>query len=177
MHVNVNMKSRPNDANLTIGQLAARFGLATHVLRHWEAVGLLTPATRVSGQRRYQKEHIARVAMIVHGKRVGFSLAEIRQMVEAPDPEARRAILEEKSAALDEMQQQIDFSRAMIEHAIACPAHDVSQCPNFQRMITVLSEGGTVNVAELNASCAHAPHPAGSGPDQKRPASPRSLTR
>jgi DNA-binding transcriptional MerR regulator len=158
------MKSIPGETNLTIGQLAARFGLATHVLRHWEAVGLLTPAARVSGQRRYQKEHIARVAMIVHGKRVGFSLAEIRQMVEAPDPAARRAILEEKSEALEQMQQQIDYSRAMIEHAVSCPAHDVSQCPNFQRMIDVLSEGGTVNVAELGATCAHSVPAAGKPP-------------
>lgn len=177
VHVNVNMKSIPGDTNLTIGQLAARFGLATHVLRHWEAVGLLTPATRVSGQRRYQKEHITRVAMIVHGKQVGFSLAELRQMVEAPDPDARRAILEEKSAALDEMQRQIDFSRAMIDHAIGCPAHDVSQCPNFQRMVEVLSEGGTVNVAELNASCGHTPRPAEPGSGSKRLSSPRSLTK
>lgn len=156
MQVNVNMKSSPGDVNLTIGQLAARFGLATHVLRHWESAGLLAPAARVSGQRRYQSEHIARVAMIVHGKRVGFSLAEVRQMVEAPDPDARRAILEEKRATLDQMQRQIEFSRAMIDHAIACPAHDVAQCPNFQRMIAVLSAGGQVNVAELGATCAHA---------------------
>ena len=31
---------------MTIGELAARFGLATHVLRHWEAVGLLGPERR-----------------------------------------------------------------------------------------------------------------------------------
>lgn len=176
MQVNVNMKSIPGDANLTIGQLAARFGLATHVLRHWEAVGLLTPAARVSGQRRYQKEHIARVAMIVHGKHVGFSLAELRQMIEAPDPDARRAILGEKIEDLDRMQQQIDFSRAMIEHAISCPAHDVAQCSNFQRMIEILSAGGTANAAELNVSCGHAPPLAEPGPGPKRPA-PRPLTK
>ena len=31
---------------LTIGELATRFGLATHVLRHWEDEGLLSPARR-----------------------------------------------------------------------------------------------------------------------------------
>jgi hypothetical protein len=43
---------RPEDAELTIGELAARFGLATHVLRHWETKGLLSPARRVAGRRR-----------------------------------------------------------------------------------------------------------------------------
>jgi DNA-binding transcriptional MerR regulator len=36
-----------------IGELAGRFGLATHVLRHWEAAGLLIPAARVGGRRQY----------------------------------------------------------------------------------------------------------------------------
>lgn len=31
---------------LTIGELAQRFGLATHVLRYWESMGLLKPARR-----------------------------------------------------------------------------------------------------------------------------------
>ncbi len=39
------MKSSP----WTIGELAARFGLATHVLRHWEDVGLLTPSATPAG--------------------------------------------------------------------------------------------------------------------------------
>jgi DNA-binding transcriptional MerR regulator len=147
------------------------------VLRHWEAVGLLTPAARVSGQRRYQQEHIARVAMIVHGKHVGFSLAELRQMIEAPDPDTRRAILGEKIEALERMYEQILFSRAMIDHAISCPAHDFTQCPNFQRMIEILSEGGTVNTAELGASCEHKPSAAEFGPGPKRPVAPRPLTK
>ncbi|MEV4460634.1 MerR family DNA-binding transcriptional regulator [Microbispora sp. NPDC049633] len=44
---NVGMKS---SATIGIGEAAARFGLATHVLRHWEYVGLLTPS-RVAGDR------------------------------------------------------------------------------------------------------------------------------
>ena len=49
--------STPSE-EMTIGELAARFGLATHVLRHWEAMGLLTPAARVNGRRRYRQEHV-----------------------------------------------------------------------------------------------------------------------
>ena len=40
LRLNANMKSSP----MTIGQVADHFRLPTHVLRHWESVGLLTPA-------------------------------------------------------------------------------------------------------------------------------------
>ncbi|WP_236700641.1 helix-turn-helix domain-containing protein [Allosalinactinospora lopnorensis] len=46
----------------SIGEIAGRFGLATHVLRHWEAAGVLRPARRVNGRRRYDPEHLAQVA-------------------------------------------------------------------------------------------------------------------
>lgn len=51
-----------------IGELAARFGLATHVLRHWEDEGLLLTAARVGGRRRYDDAQVARVVMILRGK-------------------------------------------------------------------------------------------------------------
>jgi DNA-binding transcriptional MerR regulator len=38
---------------MSIGALAARFGLATHVLRHWESMGLLHPVRDAGGRRRY----------------------------------------------------------------------------------------------------------------------------
>jgi MerR family copper efflux transcriptional regulator len=144
---------------MSIGQLAAHFGLATHVLRHWEAVGLLSPAARVGGRRRYHRDQIGRVAMIVRGKQVGFSLAELREMIEAPDPEARRALLGKKLDELNRLHDQIVASRAMIDHAISCPAHDFTQCPNFQRLIEEIaaSPPGELPAAFLANS---APHPA-----------------
>jgi len=67
-------------ATMTIGELSARFDLAPHVLRHWEAMGLLAPAARVNGRRRYAQEHLTRVAMIVGGKSGGLSLEQLRDL-------------------------------------------------------------------------------------------------
>src|SRR5262249_30579296 len=64
MQVNVHMKS---SGELTIGELANRFGLATHVLRHWESMGLLVPGRDRGGQRRYGDGDLARVALILMG--------------------------------------------------------------------------------------------------------------
>src|ERR687897_477065 len=49
----------------TIGQLADRFGLATHVLRHWEDMGVLSPVRRTAGRRVYGPVHVARIAEIL----------------------------------------------------------------------------------------------------------------
>ncbi|WP_340688600.1 MerR family DNA-binding transcriptional regulator [Amycolatopsis coloradensis] len=48
VRLNVDMKS----STLSVGEVAERFGLATHVLRHWESVGLLKPA-RAAGSRSF----------------------------------------------------------------------------------------------------------------------------
>ncbi len=63
-----------------IGELASRFGLATHVLRHWEDEGLLTPAGRVGGRRQYDESHVARVVMIQRAKSAGLTFALIREL-------------------------------------------------------------------------------------------------
>ena len=74
-----------------IGELAGRFGLATHVLRHWEDEGLLTPAGRVGGRRRYDESHVARVVMIQRAKAAGLSLEQIRRMFDAPSGSGTQA--------------------------------------------------------------------------------------
>jgi MerR family copper efflux transcriptional regulator len=127
------------DEELTIGALAGRFGLATHVLRHWEAMGLLTPETRVSGRRRYRRAHVARVAMIVRGKEAGFSLRQLRGMLDAPDADARRVLLERHHAELERRIAHIEASKAMIEHALVCPAKDITHCPDFQRLVEMVA--------------------------------------
>ena len=142
MHVNVNMKS--SDATMTIGELSARFDLAPHVLRHWEAMGLLAPATRVNGRRRYTQEHITRVAMIVGGKSGGLSLEQLRVLLAARSPEDRREVLERHRADLQRRIRDIEQSKAMIEHALTCEEHDFTRCPNFRRLVEDLAAGERV---------------------------------
>lgn len=129
------MESNTLGEEMTIGELAARFGLATHVLRHWEAMGLLTPAARVNGRRRYSQGHVARVAMIMHGKEAGFGLRQLREMLDAPDPSTRRVLVEHHHAALERWIAQAQAAKEMVEHVLDCPAEDFTQCPNFQQMV------------------------------------------
>lgn len=118
---------------LTIGELAGRFGLATHVLRHWESSGVLTPSRRVGGQRRYAEEAVARVAVILRAKDAGLSLGRLRDLL-AGDRAQRRDLLQ---AQRDELARRIADAEAalvMLDHAIACPAERLEACPDFRRL-------------------------------------------
>jgi MerR family copper efflux transcriptional regulator len=141
------MKSSGGIVDMTIGELAARFDLAPHVLRHWEAMGLLSPAARVNGRRRYGQEHVARVAMILGGKSGGLSLEQLRDLLDARSPADRRELLERHHAELERRIHRIERSKAMIEHALSCDEHDFTQCPNFKRLVADIAEGGDLESA------------------------------
>jgi MerR family copper efflux transcriptional regulator len=137
------MKSSPDlqpatdaaEDELTIGQLAARFGLATHVLRHWEDVGLIEPAERVNGRRRYRPWHAARVATILIAKDAGFRLDQIRAFLDAPNGPVRKELLRRHRDDLNRRLAAIEASREIVQHGIDCPAEDFTRCPNFMRIV------------------------------------------
>jgi MerR family transcriptional regulator, copper efflux regulator len=128
----VDVKSRDE---MTIGELADRFGLATHVLRHWEAVGLLAPARRVSGRRRYDRNALARVVLIQQGKELGLGLEQVRAMLDATDPVARKEVLARHDAELEHRIESARAAREMIGHALTCTAPDFIECPNFRALL------------------------------------------
>jgi len=82
-------KATPDLQTFSIRDLAGEFDVTTRTIRFYEDKGLLTPERE--GQRRiYHKRDRARLVLILRGKRLGFSLDEIQQLVtayETPDDE------------------------------------------------------------------------------------------
>ena len=72
LRLHVDMKS---SATMSIGEAAGHFGLATHVLRHWETMGLLSPPRATGGRRRYERSDLYRVASVLLAKEAGLALA------------------------------------------------------------------------------------------------------
>lgn len=66
------------DEALTIGEVAARSGVATSALRFYEEQGLIQSARTDAGHRRYPRAVIRRVAFVVFAQKIGLSLEEIR---------------------------------------------------------------------------------------------------
>lgn len=134
------MKS--NAENLRIGDLAGSLGLPPHVLRYWEAVGLLRP-DRVEGNRRvYRRDDLYRVAAIVRAKEAGLSLAEIREMLTTTDPAVRRRVLQRQRAALDERIASLEACRALVDRGLACDHEDFTECPTFEAGLAELLPPG-----------------------------------
>lgn len=116
----------------SIGEVAARFGLPTHVLRYWEAEGLLRPA-RTGDRRRYTEADVQRVAAILVSKEAGFGLADIRAMLAARSAPARQEVIarhrERLLARIASAQAALD----MIEGE--CAHDDIMTCPHFQGLL------------------------------------------
>ncbi len=63
---------------LTISEVAHQVGLTSSAIRYYERVGILPPATRISGQRRFDRTVLYRLAVVQRARQVGFTLDEIR---------------------------------------------------------------------------------------------------
>jgi len=66
---------------ITIGELAARSGVATSTLRYYEAQGLITAERSSGNQRRFARATLRRVAFIRAAQRIGLSLEEISEVL------------------------------------------------------------------------------------------------
>ncbi|MDX1513464.1 MAG: MerR family DNA-binding transcriptional regulator [Gammaproteobacteria bacterium] len=77
----------PNEPLYSGPELAAAFAVTPRALRFYEAKGLLNPR-RVGNRRVYDRRDRGRLQIILRGKRLGFSLAEIREYLELYDADA-----------------------------------------------------------------------------------------
>ena len=73
-----------NRESFTISDLSIEFEVTARALRFYEDQGLISPE-RMGLARIYSKRDRARLAWILRAKRVGFSLAEIREMIDLYD--------------------------------------------------------------------------------------------
>jgi MerR family redox-sensitive transcriptional activator SoxR len=139
------------DQLLTIGELARRTRLAPSALRYYEELGLLAPARRESGQRRYPPSAVEVVGVILSLRDVGFSLAETRTLMtsRAESPAAWRELVRRKVAELDEQIQKAGAARVALDHALRCRQQDLLECPNFWDVVAARVAGKSL--AEAHA--------------------------
>lgn len=110
----------------TIGELAAEAGLETHVLRHWEAMGLLNPQ-RVSGRRIYTDDDVCRVAAIQRGKAARLSLEQLRELITATDRYRRIRVLQQHRDQLQQQAAVIGEAIDMIDKLLDCDHEEFIQ--------------------------------------------------
>ena len=109
-------------AYYTIGDLAREFDVTSRTIRFYEEAGLLQPQ-REGQTRLYTDEDRVKLKLILRGKRLGFSLAESRGLIEMYDPASdnthqllalwekiknRREALRQQLMDIEEMQNELD---------------------------------------------------------------------
>jgi DNA-binding transcriptional MerR regulator len=124
----------------TISQLASEFGVTTRTIRHYEEQGLLNPG-REGSNRVFNHRDRVRLKLALRGKRLGFSLNEIRELFELYDSarneskqlevflaklEKRRAILEQQREDVDVMLNEVNFFANQCRRLLAAEHDDES---------------------------------------------------
>ncbi|MBY6051801.1 MerR family DNA-binding protein [Cytobacillus firmus] len=104
----------PEEKVFTISELAAMFDISSRTIRYYEEIGMLTSENRdsLTKQRTYTNRERRRLKMILRGKKLGFGLQEIREMIELyeanPEGEAEKSrIIAFADSKLREIEEQI----------------------------------------------------------------------
>ncbi|CAO3355044.1 MerR family transcriptional regulator [Azospirillum melinis] len=102
----------------TVNQLAEELGITPRALRFYEVKGLLAP-NRVGNNRVYTKRDRARLKLILRGKRLGFSLAEIREYLDLYNVnggvEQQKNLLKRVQKRLKDLAQQREDLEATVQ--------------------------------------------------------------
>jgi len=111
---NTSLFSVMTETTYSIAELAREFALTPRAIRYYEDQGLIAPA-RAGVQRVYSKRDRIRLKLTLRGKRLGLSLAEIRELIDMYDtaPEATQLerlveVLAERRARLEQQREDIE---------------------------------------------------------------------
>ena len=109
------------EAYLQIGEVAERTGVTQRTLRFYEEKGLLKPPSRLEGGfRLYSEDDVQRVEQIKRLQRLlGFTLADIKEMVEAEEVKAQLRAEYRREADVSERRAKIARALAVTERQVA----------------------------------------------------------
>ncbi|HEY1985347.1 MAG TPA: redox-sensitive transcriptional activator SoxR [Terracidiphilus sp.] len=120
---------------LSVGEVAARSGVAVSTLHYYESEGLIRSWRNQGNQRRYAREVLRRVAVIRVAQRAGISLASIRDALKAL-PNGRTPTMEDWAhlssrwkAELDDRISRLTRLRDQLDGCIGCGCLSLSACP------------------------------------------------
>mgnify|MGYP000617878782 CR=1 FL=1 len=121
---------------MNIGQAARKSGLSAKMIRYYESIGLLKPATRSdSGYRLYQAQDLHSLAFIKRSRDLGFSLEEVARLLTLWQDRQRasadvKALANEHIADLNRRIDELVSLRDTLSELVAhCQGDDRPDCP------------------------------------------------
>jgi DNA-binding transcriptional MerR regulator len=134
------LASSVTPTSLSIGELSELTGVPTTTLRYYDERGLVRPAARAAGRRRYAASAVRDVGVIVFFREIGFSLTEIGRFI-AGGRQRQQEMIDRKLAELAEQQHRIEVARTALEHGRQCPASEPMKCSRFWSIIEARQRG------------------------------------
>ncbi len=107
-----------SDERLSFKEMCARFDVTPRTLRYYEYIELLAP-DKEGRARFYGPRELARMTLILRGRRWGFSLEEIRQWLEIREHQGDSAQLEEFVRLADRQLDALRKERVQLDETIA----------------------------------------------------------
>ena len=118
--------------SLTIGQLAAGGGVGVETIRFYQRKGLLETPVRETGIRRYGLENLRRLRFIRQAQAAGFSLEEIRELLEldsGTDRSRAQELAKSRIASLDAKIAELNRTRSALKRlATECGRGGTGPC-------------------------------------------------
>ncbi|MFS2159393.1 redox-sensitive transcriptional activator SoxR [Pseudomonas sp. Pseusp122] len=127
--------SAPVSRELTVGQLAARSGVAVTALHFYESKGLISSQRNAGNQRRYARDMLRRVALIKVAQKLGIPLASIHAALQTlPQGRTPTAADWNKLSAqwkteLDDRIARLSALRDQLTGCIGCGCLSMDACP------------------------------------------------
>ncbi|WP_436127529.1 redox-sensitive transcriptional activator SoxR [Acidovorax sp. LjRoot117] len=134
-------------ADLSVGEVARRSGLAVSALHFYEARGLIASLRSAGNQRRYPRSVLRRVAVIKVAQRMGVPLAAIGEALQAlpagrtPTVADWRRLSQRWREDLDERIRTLTALRDQLDGCIGCGCLSLKVCPLRNAQDTLAKEG------------------------------------
>jgi MerR family transcriptional regulator, redox-sensitive transcriptional activator SoxR len=141
-------------AEMGVGEVAARSGVAVSALHFYERKGLIASRRTGGNQRRYRREVLRRLALIRVGQRVGVPLAEIREVLDTL-PGGRTPTRRDWTALSRRWQDRLDARIRDLQHlrddlggCIGCGCLSLDRCPMANPGDVLAAQGPGARVFE-----------------------------
>jgi MerR family transcriptional regulator, redox-sensitive transcriptional activator SoxR len=141
------MTSHDPAVMLTIGDFAARAGVAASALRYYETLGLISSVRTGGNQRRYRRAELRRVAFIRAARSIGLSLDEIKAALDRlpdgriPDRADWQRLSTEWSARIEERIAHLRNLQEELDGCIGCGCLSISRCAIYNLSDALGEEG------------------------------------
>ena len=123
----------PSNTDMKIGEIARRAGIRTSAIRFYEKAGVLPPASRQNGQRRFAADAELHLAVIEFARKAGFTIAEIKLLFHgfrkgAPASARWRRLSRKKHQEIDLLITRLKDMQELLKKSMRCRCIKLDDC-------------------------------------------------